>query len=95
MKDWKKDILNSTKGMEKAHPPSDAFDHVLHKINNQDRVTESSRGWMAVAATVSLIVLCNAYFIVSYSSDTDSTRRNNTGSYTSLVSNYNLYDHDK
>ena len=95
MEDWKDDILNSTKGMAKAHPPIDAFNQIQKKIRDRDNVAQPSMGWMAIAAAVSLIVLFNAYFIASYSSNADASLQNNTGSYTSLVSSYNLYENDK
>jgi hypothetical protein len=94
MKDWKDDILKSIKGMGKAQPPVHAFDQILQRINNQDEVKSSSKGWLTIAATVSLVVLFNAYFIVSYSSGSDATAANNTDVYSSLVSNYNLYEND-
>jgi len=94
MKDWKDDILNSTKGMDKAQPPAHAFDQILEKINNQDYKEDSSKGWLTIAATVSLVVLLNAYFIVGYSSNPGSAEQGNTNAYSSLVSNYNLYEND-
>lgn len=94
MKDWKDDILNSTKGMDRAQPPTDAFDQILQKIQSQDDVKGSSKGWLTIAAAVSLVVLFNAYFIVSYSSGSDAIAPNNTDAYSSLVSNYNLYKND-
>lgn len=95
MEDWKDDILNSTKGMAKAHPPADAFDQILQKISTQDRATEPSRTWMGVAAAVSLIVMFNTYFIATYSSTADSSPQYDAGSYSSLVTSYNLYENDK
>ncbi|MEP0365817.1 MAG: hypothetical protein ABJN36_10050 [Cyclobacteriaceae bacterium] len=95
MEDWKDDILNSTKGMAKAQPPADAFDQILRKIGDQERTTESSRTWMGVAAAVSLIIMFNTYFIATYSSTTDSSSNYDAGSYSSLVTSYNLYENDK
>jgi len=95
MKDWKDDILNSTKGIERAQPPTIAFDQILQQIHSQDEVKNSSKEWLTIAAAVSLVVLFNAYFIISYSSSSASSTQNNTEAYTFLVSNYNLYDNDQ
>lgn len=94
MKDWKDDILNSTKGMDRVHPPADAFDQILQKIHNQEEAKNSSKGWLTIAAAVSLVVLFNAYFIISYSSSSDSTVQRRSDAYSSLVSNYNLYENE-
>jgi hypothetical protein len=94
MKDWKDDFLNSTRGMAKAQPPEHAFDQILEKINNQDYIQDSSKGWLSIAAAVLLVVLVNAYFIVDYSSDSGSAEQRNTNAYSSLVSNYNLYENE-
>ncbi len=94
MKDWKDDILNSTKGMDRAQPPADAFDQILQKVQRQDEVKNSSKGWLAIAAAVSLVVLFNAYFIISYSFGSGATDQHNTDAYSSLISNYNLYEND-
>lgn len=95
MKDWKDDILNSTDGMKKANPSSAAFDQILLKINSQDHVTEHSLGWMAIAATISLIILINTYFLATYSSDTASPPPDSEPAYSSLVTNFNLYENNQ
>jgi hypothetical protein len=95
MEDWKENILNSTKGMGKAHPPKEAFDQILLKISKQNQKTEPARGWLAIAATVSLIALLNAYVIVNYAPHTDPEEHRDSESYTSLVTDYNLYDNEK
>lgn len=94
MKDWKDDILNSTNGMDRAQPHADAFDQIMQKIRNQDEVKNSSKEWLNIAAAVSLVVLSNAYIIFRYSSDSRLTEEHNTGAYSSLVSNYNLYENE-
>ena len=95
MEDWKDDIINSTMGMAKADPPEDAFDQILKKIRHQDNNTEQSRGWIAIAAAVSLVVLLNAFIIASYSTHGGSAPQNNANAYSSLISNYNLYENEK
>ncbi|MEL6560712.1 MAG: hypothetical protein AAFQ94_21140 [Bacteroidota bacterium] len=87
MEDWKDDIINSTKGMSKAAPSADAFDKILIKIKSKD----DSHGWIAIAASVSLIVLINTFLIIDYSNSKRQTVANSTDYSLPLVSNYNIY----
>ena len=93
MEDWKDDIINSLKGAEKAKPSANAFSKIQEKIAKQTPNKPGTKTeWWAVAATISLIVMANVYFLLSYSS-TESNKADEM--YSGIVSNYNLYENDK
>ena len=63
MEDWKDDILNSMKGLPRATPAADAFDQILSRIHSQNPVVENDRGWMAIAASISIVLVLNMFLI--------------------------------
>lgn len=88
MEDWKNEILDSLKGLEKAAPPSGSFAEIQRKIAYQQR-QKSPKRWLAVAAAISTIAVANVYFISSYlTQETEINEPLQTG----LFSNYNLYE---
>ena len=90
MEDWKDDILNSVRGMQKLDPPQDTFSKIQKKIRNQQPSQGSGFEWVAVAATISIIVLSNLLFINFYLKQ--GREASIDESYPELVSNYNLYE---
>lgn len=94
MEDWKDDILNSTRGMTKAAPPSGAFDQILLKVKSPDQKEKPSRGWMAVAAMVSFIVLLNAFIIVQYNSSRRFAPPESANYSVPLITSYNIYQNE-
>ena len=90
MEDWKDDILNSIRGLERLEPPEDTFSKIQKKIRNQQPSQSSGFEWIAVAATITLIVLSNLLFINSYIKQEREASIDE--SYPALVSNYNLYE---
>ena len=94
MEDWKDEILNSTKGINKAVPPVGAFDQILSKVRRQGYHQENSRGWLGVAAAVSIIILMNVFFIVNYSNKKNLVSQRGSEYSVPMVSNYNIYGNE-
>ena len=94
MEDWKNNILNSAKGITKGSPPSDAFDRILAKANEQKKKEKNAFGWIAVAATVSIIVMLNVFVIVDHENDQSVTKQNRIEYAIPLVKSYNIYENE-
>lgn len=89
MEKWKDKIMNSLEGMERAKPSQDVFKRI--QVGIQTKKGEGKQ-WIAIAATVSLMICANVYFLVEYDSKNPITE--NGGEYQSVVSNYNIYDNE-
>lgn len=85
MEAWKDEIMNSLDGIEKVQPSDNVFHEIQETIRKN---TFNRRQWLAVAATVSLVLFANLYFILTYS-----TNENIEGGepYSAIVNNYNIY----
>lgn len=88
MEKWKDEIIDSLEGIQRAQPPTDAFLKIRKKIN--DEKATSSKQWIAVAASVVLVLCANIFFISNYS--TQSTTENQEDAYPSIVTNFNIYE---
>lgn len=86
MGDWKDDILNSMEGHEKARPSEDVFQKITMAIQEKPL---SKKQWLAVAASVALILSANIYFMLTYDSIVTETEQEE--SYSSLVNDYTIY----
>lgn len=92
MKDWKDNILNSLEGMERAKPAEGTFQKISSTINYEKSIESSSElQWIAIAATVSLLIATNLYLVLR---DDKIPTESNPSSYPSLVSNFNIYQNE-
>lgn len=87
MEKWKDDILNSLEGIERAKPNSNLFEKIQAKTRKSPQ--EKNYGWLAVAATISLVICFNVYLILNYNNQDTNPE---THSYGNLISNYNIYE---
>ena len=94
MEDWKDDILNSMKGDPKVTPSPDAFDQILSRIHTQKKTIENGRGWMAIAASISIILVLNMFIINKHLSKNDSGAKNQSGYFVPTVTDYNIYNNE-
>ncbi len=89
MEDWKNKVINSLDGIERAEPRKDVFLKIQAKIHGQK---SQSRQWIAIAATISMVVCANVYLLLNYNSTTSPTV--DKTEYQSLVTNYNIYGNE-
>ena len=92
MKDWKDEIISSANKLESATPPDGTFAKIQQRIQ-KDRLDQLpvNRNWLAVAASVALLVVGNLYFIYSSKQIPQSKE---TSVYSQLTSDYNIYAND-
>lgn len=89
MEKWKDEIIDSLQGMERAKAPADTFLKIQEKINSEK--TPKGKQWMAVAASIVLVLCANVLFISNYTSS-PIISENQTEAYLSIISNFNLYE---
>lgn len=90
MEEWKDNILKSMDGADQAKPPSDSFSKIQSKLAQHQEETHS-KGWMAVAAAILLMISANVALINSYYSSNETSK---TNSDSELVSDYNIYGNE-
>ncbi|MGB3467414.1 MAG: hypothetical protein WBA74_19170 [Cyclobacteriaceae bacterium] len=88
MEEWKDKVLSSLERIERAKPPTDTFDKIASKITNDE---QSSSLYLKIAATIALFLLIDVLVLFSFQSTTQETG-SEADHYSSVVSNYNLYD---
>jgi len=91
MENKKDKILASIEGIEKAQPPFDAFEKIQLKIQTQkqEAIKLSPLQWISAAASIALIVGGNLFFIISY--QVQPATSTDTGPYSELFSDFNIY----
>ncbi|MCG8374016.1 MAG: hypothetical protein MI700_10800 [Balneolales bacterium] len=94
MENWKDKVIGSLEGLERATPPADAFRLIQEKIAHQniEKKSLSRMHVAAVAAAILIAVTTNIFVISNYDSDAESTGLEEQTEYTSILSNYNLYE---
>jgi hypothetical protein len=88
-------VLASIEGIERAQAPFDAFEKIQLKIQTQKQVviTLSLLKWISAAASIALIVGGNLFFIISYLGQSPTSSE--TGPYSELFSDFNIYADEK
>jgi hypothetical protein len=92
MENWKDDILSSMKGAERAEVPAGAFHKIEQQIKEQKQKQVTPLRWLAVAASISAIVIGNLFFIMNY--EQDSSSLGSDDAYPTLVSDFNIYGNE-
>ena len=86
MEQWKKKVMNSLEGMERATPPEDLYDRIYASLESEPRERPVWSKWAAAAAVLFLLGF-NLYGINEYVSATDEPEAYES----SIISDYNLY----
>lgn len=86
MDKWKDEIIDSLKDIKRAEPPEGTFLKIQEKIIEQKT---DGRRWIAIAASIVLAIGANLYFIINYHTEQAVSQSKD---YSSMVSNYNLYE---
>ncbi|MEO9870759.1 hypothetical protein [Ekhidna sp.] len=86
MEDWKDKMMNSLEGMKRVEPQEAVFQKIRRKIRMESL---NKRQWLAVAATVTLVLSANLYFIITYRSSLSDVEKQDA--YSTIVSDYNIY----
>ena len=91
MDNWKEKVLTSVKGIERAQPPVDSFAKIQLKIQTQklEGRTLNPLQWVAAAASIALVVGGNLFFLLSYPGQASTPI--DGGTYSELVSDFNIY----
>ncbi|SFB38071.1 hypothetical protein [Algoriphagus aquimarinus] len=92
MENWKDDILSSMKGADRADVPAGAFHKIEQQIKAQKQKQLSPMRWLAVAASISAVVIGNLFFIMNY--EQESTSVASDDAYPALVTDFNIYGNE-
>ena len=90
MKDWKDKVIESVNTISRAEPPQDAFDKILNRINDEQVKTSPNKQWMAIAASLALIIASNIFILTSTRHEIST----NNNIYEQIISDYNIYSDD-
>lgn len=88
MEDWKDKIMSSLEGIERAKPNQEVLQKILAKV--EDKKRNERKQWIAVAATITLVLCANVYFVLSYNSSV--ADGSTDGSYAGVLTNFNIYE---
>ncbi|MBX2844141.1 MAG: hypothetical protein KTR26_20405 [Flammeovirgaceae bacterium] len=90
MEDWKYKIMNSLEGIEKAQPNEQSFYKIQTRIKASKRQVDYPKYWLAVAATIVLILCGNVVAITTfYKSDAIVS---DSPEYIELITDFNIYN---
>ncbi|MEN2284327.1 hypothetical protein AAGF08_19440 [Algoriphagus sp. SE2] len=90
MKDWKDKVIESVNPKSRAKPPHDTFDKILNRIHDEQERTRPNRQWVAIAASIALIVASNIFMLTSTRQEIST----NDNIYEEIISDYNIYADD-
>ncbi len=89
-------ILESINGMHRAQVPNDLFDKILLNIENLNpqKVKVISMKALLVAASMMFLINAIGLFKVTRYNDIETTPSAQSGTSSSLISNYKIYDYE-
>ncbi|WP_109830891.1 hypothetical protein [Reichenbachiella versicolor] len=86
MEEWKKDIMGSLDGIQRAEPPADLFAKIQDSIVHSEAVKKIK--WQLVAASVIIILGCNLFVAKDYLTTKNQPKQELQLPYSS---NFNIY----